>query len=250
MTIVYDGDGNRVSETVGGTTTKYLVDDHNPTGYSQVMDELVNGSVTRTYAYGLNRISENQLVNGAWVPSFYGYDGHGNVRFLANASGESARQNRPLCLCFPSVKIDHSLRVCFTARSAKYTGHSNGLHLTYQLTAKNLASVTSFTFLTIYIPRTALVTVHCLRPGGSNQHAVVNVMITKEMQAEKSVALLCRILNVSLSLQKRIENVSQNVRLKPQRSLHPVVEQVSKRLMLRALPQSRRFKHSKMRIFR
>ncbi len=25
MSIVYDGDGNRVSETVGGTTTKYLV---------------------------------------------------------------------------------------------------------------------------------------------------------------------------------------------------------------------------------
>jgi RHS repeat-associated protein len=39
--VVYDGDGNRVSETVGGT----------------------------------------------WTPSFYGYDGHGNVRFLENSSG-------------------------------------------------------------------------------------------------------------------------------------------------------------------
>src|SRR5215213_8388990 len=83
--IVYDGDGNRVSETVNGTTTKFLIDDLNPTGYSQVMDELVDGSVTRTYAYGLNRISEDQLVNGSWVPSFYGYDGHGNARFLANS---------------------------------------------------------------------------------------------------------------------------------------------------------------------
>ena len=52
VAIVYDGDGNRVSETVGSTTTKYLVDTLNPTGYSQVMDELVNGSVTRTYTYG------------------------------------------------------------------------------------------------------------------------------------------------------------------------------------------------------
>ena len=84
---VYDGDGNRISETAGGTTTKFLVDDLNPTGYSQVMDELVDGSVTRTYAYGLQRISEDQLVSGSFVPSFYGYDGHGNVRFLAGSGG-------------------------------------------------------------------------------------------------------------------------------------------------------------------
>jgi hypothetical protein len=80
-TIVYDGDGNRVSETVGGTATKYLVDTLNPTAVPQVLDEIVNGSVTRTYAYGLQRISENQQISGTWTPSFYGYDGHGNVRF-------------------------------------------------------------------------------------------------------------------------------------------------------------------------
>jgi RHS repeat-associated protein len=87
VTMVYDGDGRRASETVGGATTKFLVDNNNPTGYPQVLDEIVNGSVTRTYAYGLNRISENQLANGAWVPSFYGYDGHGNARFLTNLAG-------------------------------------------------------------------------------------------------------------------------------------------------------------------
>jgi RHS repeat-associated protein len=84
---VYDGDGNRVSETAAGTTTGYLVDTQNPTGYSQVMDELVSGAVTRTYAYGLQRLSENQFISGAWKPSFYGYDGHGNVRFLGNTAG-------------------------------------------------------------------------------------------------------------------------------------------------------------------
>jgi len=62
------------------------VDDHNPTGLPQVLDEIVSGSVTRTYAYGLNRISENQLVGSTWTPSFYGDDGHENVRFLANTS--------------------------------------------------------------------------------------------------------------------------------------------------------------------
>jgi RHS repeat-associated protein len=87
LSMVYDGDGNRVSETAAGVTTKYLVDTLNPTGYSQVLDELVNGSVTKTYTYGLQRISENQLVGSTWTPSFYGYDGHGNVRFLANSAG-------------------------------------------------------------------------------------------------------------------------------------------------------------------
>jgi RHS repeat-associated protein len=87
VSMVYDGDGNRVSETAGGVTTKYLIDSLNPTGYSQVLDELVSGSVTRTYAYGLQRISENQLVSSTWTPSFYGYDGHGNVRFLTSTTG-------------------------------------------------------------------------------------------------------------------------------------------------------------------
>ncbi len=86
VTIVYDGDGNRVSEAAAGVTTKYLVDDLNPTGLPQVLDEIVNGSVTRTYAYGLDRVSESQPVSGTWTPSFYGYDGHGNVRFLTNTS--------------------------------------------------------------------------------------------------------------------------------------------------------------------
>jgi RHS repeat-associated protein len=87
LTIAYDGDGNRVSETVAGVTTNYLVDTVNPTGYAQVVDELVSGTVTRSYAYGLERISENQQISAAWTPSFYGYDGHGSVRQLTNSAG-------------------------------------------------------------------------------------------------------------------------------------------------------------------
>jgi RHS repeat-associated protein len=68
-------------------TTQYLVDMLNPTHYSQVLDELVNGAVTKTYAYGLQRISENQIAGSTWTPSFYGYDGHGNVRFLTSSAG-------------------------------------------------------------------------------------------------------------------------------------------------------------------
>jgi RHS repeat-associated protein len=51
------------------------------------MDELTNGVVTRSYTYGLQRISEDQIVNGVWTPSFYGYDGGGSVRYLSNAAG-------------------------------------------------------------------------------------------------------------------------------------------------------------------
>jgi len=70
---------------VNGVTTQYLVeDDVNPTGLPQVVEETVNGTVTRSYTYGLERISEAQPINGAWTPSFYEYDGAGSVRQLTN----------------------------------------------------------------------------------------------------------------------------------------------------------------------
>jgi len=84
VTIIYDGDGNRVSKTASGVTTLYLVDDLNPTGYAQVIEEVSGGAVQREYTYGLQRINENQIVSGTWTPSFYGYDGGGTVRQLTN----------------------------------------------------------------------------------------------------------------------------------------------------------------------
>src|SRR5262249_36933069 len=46
VTFVYDGDGNRVGKTVATATntvtTYYLVDTVNPTGYAQVLEELVS----------------------------------------------------------------------------------------------------------------------------------------------------------------------------------------------------------------
>src|ERR1044071_5388353 len=35
VTMVYDDDCNRVAKTVGGVTTRFLVDDLDPTGYAQ-----------------------------------------------------------------------------------------------------------------------------------------------------------------------------------------------------------------------
>jgi RHS repeat-associated protein len=87
--LLYDGDGNRVAKNVNGVVTYYLVDDLNPTGYSQIVEELSGtGSVQRQFTYGLQRISENQIISNTWTPSFYGYDEGANVRALTNSTGE------------------------------------------------------------------------------------------------------------------------------------------------------------------
>jgi RHS repeat-associated protein len=88
VTLLYDGDGNRVAKTVGSVTTRYLIDDLNPTGLPQVVEETVNGAVTRQYTYGLQLISENQLVSNTWTASFYETDGTGSVRQLTNSLGQ------------------------------------------------------------------------------------------------------------------------------------------------------------------
>ena len=62
--ITYNGDGSRVKKTVGTTTTYYLLDDQNPSGYAQVLEEwTASGGTTnlsRVYNYGLQLISQRQ----------------------------------------------------------------------------------------------------------------------------------------------------------------------------------------------
>jgi len=48
----YDGDGNLVSRSIPGSTTTYLVDENNSTGYSQVAEEFLNGTGSKSYVYG------------------------------------------------------------------------------------------------------------------------------------------------------------------------------------------------------
>ena len=83
VSFVYDGDGNRVARTAGGVTTGFLVDTLNPTGYSQVLEEIEGGAVVRRYTYGLDLASQEQSSG----VSFYGYDGHGSVRVLTDPVG-------------------------------------------------------------------------------------------------------------------------------------------------------------------
>jgi RHS repeat-associated protein len=86
--ITYDGDGNRISKKVGGTTMYYLVDDRNPSGYAQVLEEWTSTgtpALSRVYNYGMALISQRQVSGG--TVSYYGADGHGSTRFLLNTSG-------------------------------------------------------------------------------------------------------------------------------------------------------------------
>jgi RHS repeat-associated protein len=92
--MVYDGDGSRVMKQVGGLTTYYVVDDQNPSGYPQVVEEKVDSGngygpqPSKTYIYGSSLMGQQQFIAG--IPgtlSYYGFDGHGSVRFLMGTSG-------------------------------------------------------------------------------------------------------------------------------------------------------------------
>jgi len=80
--IAYDGDGNRVSKKMGGVTTYYLVDDRNPSGYVQVLEEYQGSTLNATYNYGLDLISQK---TGS-MTYYFGYDGHGSTRLLLNTT--------------------------------------------------------------------------------------------------------------------------------------------------------------------
>jgi RHS repeat-associated protein len=96
----YNGDGHRVSQSVlrqnGGTsqltTTQWLVDDLNPTGYAQVIEEhTATGTaalgLSAVFIYGHDLISQDRQTGTTWSLSYYGYDGHGCVRHLTDAAG-------------------------------------------------------------------------------------------------------------------------------------------------------------------
>ena len=55
-----------------------------------MVEEIVNGVVNHTYTYGHDLISQDQVdaASNTWHATFYAYDGHGNVRFLINESGQ------------------------------------------------------------------------------------------------------------------------------------------------------------------
>lgn len=108
ITFLYDANGTRIGKRVnpndGGateaTTTFFLNDTLNPTGYSQVLEEFDgNGAelsdlaasltLSRTYTIGLDLIGYDAKDDlGNWHQRYFGYDGHGSVRELLGESGD------------------------------------------------------------------------------------------------------------------------------------------------------------------
>jgi RHS repeat-associated protein len=94
----YDGDDNLIQRQVdNGNSILKVIDDLNPSGYPQVLEEfttasdgILSGYLTRVYNYGSSLIGQQQFDPNSHLPStlsYYGYDGHGNVRFLADTNG-------------------------------------------------------------------------------------------------------------------------------------------------------------------
>lgn len=100
INVSYDADGNRVQKTLFDasaaltSTTTWLVDTNNLTGYAQAVEErTTTGGTTSVssvsiYTYGSDLISRATSLNTQpSVFSYYAYDGHGSVRELTDASG-------------------------------------------------------------------------------------------------------------------------------------------------------------------
>jgi RHS repeat-associated protein len=88
ITILYDGDGHRVRKIVGATTNTYLVCRQNPTGYAQVLEERVNGNLSKVYAYGLDLIAQHDTASSSTL--YFGYDGLGSTRLLTTTNATIA----------------------------------------------------------------------------------------------------------------------------------------------------------------
>ncbi len=85
-TYTYDDQGNRVSETVGGVTTLYLIDTNNPTGYAQPMEakSSATSKPITTWIIGDRVFGQ---ADSAGNVSYLLADGHGSTRLLTSATG-------------------------------------------------------------------------------------------------------------------------------------------------------------------
>jgi RHS repeat-associated protein len=77
----YNENGIRVSSTINGVKTSYLLDANRD--YAQVLEEYDNSGTKVSYLYGHDLISQNR--DGA--KSFYLYDGLGSTKALTDSSG-------------------------------------------------------------------------------------------------------------------------------------------------------------------
>ena len=81
VSYAYDDEGIRVSTTVDGNTTEYLIDKNR--AYAQVLEEFVNDELATSYVYGHDLISQARGID----TSFYQVDGLGSTRVLTDELG-------------------------------------------------------------------------------------------------------------------------------------------------------------------
>ena len=143
----YDGDGNRLFKTVAGVTTGYLLDDHSPTGYVQVLDEVQGPLLPRCYVYGLELIEQDRIDSSTLrqSTSYNVYDGHGSVRALTDTTGAvtdtydydafgnliHSTGSTPNNYLFAGEQFDPDLRLYYNR--ARYLNVSTGRFLTMDL---------------------------------------------------------------------------------------------------------------------
>jgi YD repeat-containing protein len=80
--IAYDSNGVRASElTVGGTSTYFLNDPNNPTGYTKAVEEKpsAGSAPSRSYVFGQKVEGQSDATNGTL---YFMTDGHGSTRAL------------------------------------------------------------------------------------------------------------------------------------------------------------------------
>ena len=90
ITLAYDGDGNLISKvnSTTGKTETFLIDTANPTGYAQIVETQVNGSLANVFNYGPNGIiSQGNVASVKTV--YFGKDGSNSTRFLTDSSGNA-----------------------------------------------------------------------------------------------------------------------------------------------------------------
>jgi RHS repeat-associated protein len=86
---LYNDQGLRV-QTTAGTTTHYLIDANNHTGYAQVLEELATLGGTASMSYVIGDEVLAQCGTTVSAPNYFLPDGHGNNRQLSRTDGTVA----------------------------------------------------------------------------------------------------------------------------------------------------------------
>ncbi len=120
---IYDVNNNRVSRTIGGVETRFVVDTN--TGLPRVLAETdTSGTVQRYYIYGEGLLAQ---VDGAGNEKFYHFDPTGHTLALTDSSGAITDR-------YAYTPYGHTIHVGATPNPFQYVGRygvvddGNGLH--------------------------------------------------------------------------------------------------------------------------